>query len=404
MTTAQDLKTSTNRKRLFALVISLVGLTAAVLGAAFGAKDRFFEAYLVAFLFWLGVSLGALAFLMTHFLTGSRWGLTIRRITEAAAGTLWLMALLFIPLLLDLPGLFEWARPEVIQSSEILREKSMYLNVPFFIGRAAFYFIVWIGLAFFINRLSARWATTGDETARERLKGWGAFGLIAYTLTMTFAAIDWMMSLEPFWSSTVFGLIIIFGQMVSGLAFAVMVLNGMPELGLGRKWTIKSTPVPYKDLGTLILTFIMSWAYLAYFQLLIIWAGNIPREVTWYVNRTTGGWTEVGVLVAVALFALPFALLLTMRVRHNLRVLAWLSGLIVIASWVNVYWQVIPSFHPGQFSLHWLDLVLPVGMGGLWMAVFLTKLKNRPTLREEEQASIRLEAESHAEPSAAGAE
>lgn len=105
---------------------------------------------------------------------------------------------------------------------------------------------------------------------------------------MTFAAIDWMMSLEPFWSSTVFGLIIIFGQMVSGLAFAVMVLNGMPELGLGRKWTIKSTPVPYKDLGTLILTFIMSWAYLAYFQLLIIWAGNIPREVTWYVNRPPG--------------------------------------------------------------------------------------------------------------------
>lgn len=385
------------RSQTVFLIAGLVVLAAAALAGFITNKDRFFQSYLVAFLFWLGLSLGALAFLMTHYLTGSRWGLTIRRVTEAASSTLWLMAILFIPLLFNLPGLYEWARPAAVQASAVLQQKSIYLNIPFFIGRTGLYFAVWILYAFTINRLSAKWVTQGDTAARERLKGISAFGLIVYAVTMTFAAIDWKMSLEPFWSSTIYGLITIFGQMLSFLAFAVMVLNLVPSLGLGRNWTFRTTPIPYKDLGTLILTFVLSWAYLAYFQLLIIWAGNIPREVSWYFNRTTGGWLPVGVIVAVLLFILPFAVLITMRVRHNLRLLAILSAVIVAVSWVNVYWEIIPAFHPGQFSFSWLDLAIPIGMGGVWVAAFLAALKRRPALREEEQLALQPAAEAHSE-------
>ena len=388
MTTDQNLSSTLGRVQRIALLVGGLGLAAGIAGALTGSLERFFQAYLVAFLFWLGLSLGALAFLLVHFLTGSRWGLTMRRVNEAAASTLWLMGLLFIPLLFNLRGLYLWARPEAVQASPILQLKNAYLNEPFFIARAVFYFAVWILLAFSINRLSARWARSGDPEIKGRLQGLGAFGLIAYAVTMSFAAIDWMMSLQPFWSSTAYGLIIIFGQMLSSLAFAILMLNWAPGPGLGRPWNLRTTPIPFKDLGALLLTFVMTWAYLSYFQLLIIWAGNIPGEVTWYLDRTQGGWLAVGILVAVLQFILPFGILISLRVRHNLRLLAWLGGLIVLVSLVNLDWLIMPAFHPGQFSLHWLDIVLPIGMGGLWVGAFLAALKGRPALREVEQASL----------------
>lgn len=388
MNTDQSLISTANRFQRIALVVGVVGLVLGVIGALTGSLDRFFQAYLVAFMFWLGLSLGSLAFLMIHYLTGSHWGMTVRRVCEAAASNLPLMAVLFIPLLFNLRGLYLWARPEAVQASEVLLEKSAYLNVPFYIVRAVIYFAIWILLAFTINRLSTRWAKSGDPAIKERLKGLAAAGLIVYTLTVTFASVDWMMSLEPFWNSTVYGLMIILNQLLSGLSFAILALNLIPGLGLGRQWNFRTTPIPFQDLGAFLLTFVMGWAYLAYFQLLIIWAGNIPHEVIWYTNRTQGGWLAVGILVAVLQFVLPFVALLSMRVRHNLRLLAWVSAMIVFIFLVNMYWQVIPAFHPGQFSLHWLDIILPVGLGGLWVAAFLFYLKKRPALRESEQASL----------------
>lgn len=388
MTTDRNPSPGATRAQWIAVLVGGVGIAAGAAGALTGSQERFFQAYLTAFIFWLGLSLGSLAFLMIHHLTGSRWGLAVRRVNEAAASTIWLTAILFIPLLFDLRGLYVWARPEAVQASAILQWKSAYLNAPFFIIRAAVYFAIWVFLAALINRLSARWANNGDAAVKERLKSIGAWGLIVFALTMTFAAIDWLLSLSPFWSSTVFGLIVIFAQLLSSLAFAVLVLNLVPNLGLGRDWTFQTTPIPFKDLGALLLTFVMGWAYLAYFQLLIIWAGNIPHEVSWYTDRTQGGWLSVGVLIAVLQFALPFLLLLSMRVRNNLRLLAWLGGLLLLVNLVNVYWQVIPAFHPGQFSLHWLDAVLPLGLGGLWIGAFLFALRRRPALRENEQAAL----------------
>jgi hypothetical protein len=167
-----------------------------------------------------------------------------------------------------------------------------------------------------------------------------------------------------------------------------LILNLVPGLGLGRNWSLRSTPVPFKDLGALMLTFIMGWAYLAYFQLLIIWAANIPREVVWYTNRTEGGWLTVGVLIAVLQFVVPFGLLITRRVRNNMRLLAGLGAVNVLVYLVNLYWQIIPAFHPAQFNFHWLDIVLPIGLGGLWISGFMFSLKKRPALREVEQAHL----------------
>lgn len=391
MTTNQKLSSNVKRFQLIFLALGLVGLAIGVIAALTGSQERFFQSYLVAFIFWLGLSLGSLAFLMTHYLTGSRWGLTVRRVTEAGASTIWLMGLFFIPLLINLRGLYPWARPEEVQADSILQLKSAYLNTSFFIGRAAFYFIVWIVLAFVINRLSSRWVESGDPAIKKKLQGLSAFGLILYTFTMSFAAIDWMMSLQPFWTSTVYGLIVIFAQMLNSLAFAILVINLVPGLGLGRKWNLRTTPIPFKDLGALLLTFVMSWAYLAYFQLLIIWAANIPEEVVWYIERTEGGWLTVGILVAVLLFALPFAVLISMRVRHNMRLLAVLGALIMVVSLIDVYWLIIPSFYPSQFNLSWLDILLPIGMGGIWLSTFLFSLNKRPALREIELASLQPE-------------
>jgi hypothetical protein len=360
MTTQQTLKAPQNRSLIIALIIGLLALAAGIIGAITGSLDRFFQSYLMAYLFWLGLSLGGLGFLMTHYVTGSRWGLTIRRIGEAASMTLWLMAVLFIPILFNLSAIYSWANPEAVQASTNLQQKSLYLNAPFFIVRFVIYFAIWIIFAMVINRLSARWVKSGDPAVKGRLGRLGTAGLIIYGITMTFASIDWMMSLEPFWHSTIFGLIIIFGQLLSAIAFMVLIINLIPSLGIGRKWTYKTTPVPYQDLGALTLAFLMGWAYLAFFQLLIMWAGNLPKEVSWYVNRSTGGWLTVGIIVAVLQFCLPFIGLIWIKVRHNLRILVVVSASILITSLVNMYWEIIPAFSPGKFNLSWLDVIVPI--------------------------------------------
>jgi hypothetical protein len=384
------LTTAYDRPMRMALIIGVVATLISLIGFFVSGAPMFFQAYIIAFCFWIGASLGSLGFLELHFLVGSRWGLAIRRILEASAGTIWLMGILFIPLLLGLSNIFPWAKPGYVPTVAWPAFQNAYLYLPFFIVRAVIYFAVWILMAANINRLSARRAAAGPgETAlKDRLQGLGAVGLILYVLTMSFAAIDWLMSLQPSWVSTGFGLIIIMGQVLTGLSFAVMVLNLLPGLSLGKRWTSATTPIPYKDLGALLLTLVAGWAYLAYFQLLIIWAGNLPRETNWYVDRTTGGWLAVAIFVVIFQFVIPFAILVSMRARHNLRVLAWLGAILFLTYLVNMFWTIKPAFFPGQFSISWLDIVMPVAMGGLWVAAFLHQLKRRPALTEADQATL----------------
>jgi hypothetical protein len=213
---------------------------------------------------------------------------------------------------------------------------------------------------------------------------------------MTFAAIDWIMSLEPEWVSTAFGMIIILMQVLSAMSFAILMLNLFPSLTLGRHWSSDSTPVSYQELGALLLTMVMAVTYVAFFQYLIIWAGNIPREVVWYLHRIQDGWAWVMGFVVLFQFALPFCILLSTRVRHNLRLLAWLSALLLFASLVNVFWLVKPVFSPSAFSVSWLDILMPIAVGGIWFGVFLFHLKRRPALTEAEQTTVQLTSQENA--------
>jgi hypothetical protein len=292
--------------------------------------------------------------------------------------------------------LFPWARPAEVQASAILQAKTFYLNVPFFIIRAVVYFALWILMAFMVNRLAGQLGRSRetDVILRGRLQGMGALYLIIYVLTMTFASVDWLMSIQPFWNSSIFGLIIIIGQVLTGMAFALLALNLFPGLSLGRRWTADATPMPYSDLGALMMTFVLGWAYLAYFQLLIIWAGNIPRETIWYIARSTGGWNIIAILIALLQFVLPFAILISFRARHNLRVLGMLGGLLLFASLMTAFWHVKPAFFPGVFTVSWLDIVMPVALGGIWFAAFLYNLSRRPALTPADQAALELTKES----------
>ncbi len=360
------------RPMQISLAVGIVAAVLAVIGFFISGRELFFQGYLFAFMFWLGLSLGSLALLLLLHLSGNHWGLTIRRVNEASSGTVVLMAILFIPILLALPVIFPWARPATVAAQPLLQYKSFYLNVPFFILRAILYFAVWILLSAAMNRSRGR---------RDTL---GGLGLILYGVTMTFAAVDWLMSLEPFWSSTIFGTVIIFSQILPAMAFAILILNLFPTMGLGRDWTYRTTPIPYQDLGAITITLVMGWAYLAFFQMLIIWAGNLPREVTWYVARTTGGWQIVAWILAILQFVLPFTMLLSNRVRHSMRLLAWVGGILLFSNLVNFFWHVKPAFSPGAFAISWLDIALPVAMGGLWLAVFFYLLQRRPALSEAE--------------------
>jgi len=376
------------RPMRLALIVGVAAGLLSVVGLFVSGPASFFQAYLFAFMFWIGISLGSLALLLLHILTGNRWGLAIRRIVEAGAANIWVMAILFVPLFFGLSTLYTWARPADVAADPTLQLQSWYLNLTFFIGRAVLYFIVWIVLALFANRSIARRAAaaTGEPQA-EGNPGLGAGGLILYVLTMTFAAIDWIMSLQPFWSSSVYGLLTIFGQVMTAMAFAIMILNLFPGLSLGKKWTHETTPIPYRDLGAMTVTLIMGWAYLAYFQLLIIWAGNLPHEVAWYITRTQGGWSYVGIFVALFQFAVPFLILISGRARHNLRVLAWMGGLLLFANLVNLFWNVKPAFY-ASFSINWLDFMVPIAIGGLWIAGFLFALKRRPALSAAEEQAL----------------
>lgn len=361
-----------------AMIGAAFALAACAIGAAFNPA-QFFRSYLVGFLLVLGVSLGSLAIQMLHHLTGGGWGLVIRRILEAAARTLPFVAILFVPVLVGMPHLFSWARPEAA-SDPILVAKRPYLNVPFFVVRAAVYFVIWSALAWTLSRWSAeqdRAAAPQTEAEVRRFRLLSAPGLLAYGLTITFASVDWVMSLDPHWFSTMFGVLTIGGQGLSGLAFVIAVLS---VLSRRPPMAASVSAAHFHDLGKLLLAFVMLWAYFSFSQFLIIWSGNLPEEIPWYLHRLQGGWGAVAVLLLLGHFALPFLLLLSRDIKRRPRLLARLAiGLIVVRA-VDLFWLVAPNFHEEGFHLHWLDVAAPLGLGAAWFALFLAQLRQRPLL------------------------
>ena len=349
-----------------ALAVGAVALVVAGVGGAF-SPAAFFRAWLVSWLFWLSIPLGALAIVMLHYLAGGSWGIVIRRISESTAATLPLLALLFVPVALGMRAIYEWAHPDAA-----VPYQHAYLNVPFFLARAVFYFVAWIVVA----RILVRWSEQRDLVADpdpdpRRFRLFAGPGLVVYGITITFASIDWAMSIEPHWSSTVYPMMFAVGQVLTGFAFTItMAILLRDRQPFGRL----INPPNLIDLGNLMLAFVLLWAYLAFSQFMLIYAANIREEVTWYLVRERPGWLAVALLLIGAHFALPFALLLQRAVKRNPVSLAGVAILILFMRLVDDYWLVLPGMR-GAEGFHWLYVVTPLAVGGLWLAAFARRLR-----------------------------
>ena len=363
-----------------ALIVAVIGLLAGGLGAM-ANPDQFFRSWLIGFLFCLGLTMGSLGLLMLQHMSGGQWGLIGRRIFEAASRNLPLVVLLFVPLVFGLPSLFMWARPEAVAGDAILQAKAPYLNVPFFLGRAVLYFAVWLFCSWLLNKWSAAQdrgevAVQPEDTRRFRVVS--APGLIAYIILMTFASVDWMMSLDPHWFSTIYGFILVAGQGLAAFAFVIAILALLANT---EPFSTYLNQRHFHDLGKLLLAFVMLWAYFSFSQFLIIWSGNLPEEITFFVERLSGGWQYVSIVILLGHFALPFTLLLSRDLKRQNGLLAGVAIFILVMRYVDLVWLVEPTFtHEGGFPIHWMDVAIPAGLVGLWLFMFARNLRSRALL------------------------
>ncbi|HEY83682.1 MAG TPA: hypothetical protein G4N96_01015 [Chloroflexi bacterium] len=357
------------------LIAGVVGLVLAFVGAIFN-KDQFFQSYLFAYIFWIQIAIGGLIINMIHHVAGGAWSALLQRLLEAAMLVLPIMAALFLPILIGMETLYPWARPDAV-NDHILQQKAPYLSVPFFIARTVFYFIAWIAIAYFLRKWSLERDKSGDQTLAIRLKNLSAPGILILGITITFASVDWMMSLEPHWYSTIYGMRFGISAFVSALSFVILVALWL------RKYKPFSEIVTTKNLndwGSFLLAGVMLWAYIAFSQYLIIWSGNLKEEIPWYIKRTEGGWQWLGLALIFIHFILPFAFLLTRNARRTPDLLMKVTAMVFIMRIIDIYWRITPAFYPEQFHLGWVDIVAWIGIGGLWLAMFTRNLTGKSLL------------------------
>jgi len=361
----------------------IIGVVFATISAvlAFTRPDEFYRAYLLGFMCWLGVALGSMAILMIRHLTGGGWGTVIRRILGAAMRTLPLLTVLFIPVLLGIHRLYIWAQPLGNIADKRLREHlekitQTYLTVNGFWVRAAFYFLIWNLLSFLLSKWSKQTDHAGAPDNSGRFKAVAGPGLILYGFTISFAAIDWVMSLDPSWISTIFGLIILIGEVLSAMCFAVVVERILVDY---KPMSQMLKPDFVHDHGKWMLAFIMVWAYFNFSQWLIIWAGNLPSEITFYLKRLSGGWGYVGLTLVLFHFAIPFAVLLSRPFKRNIRKLVWVAVLLLLMGYVDLFWIIEPNFS-NTLVLTLADVVVPIAIGGIWLWYFFRNLVSLPLL------------------------
>lgn len=350
-------------------------LLAASIVDGFFQPDQFYHAYLFAYLFWLGLALGCLALLMTQFLTGGAWGVITRRSLEAASRTLPLLAILFIPVIVGIPHLYDWAHADRVAHEDVLRHRAAYLNTPWFIGRAIAYFAIWIFLSWILDR----WSREEDQ-GRERLQWFerlSAPGLIVYVFTVTFSSVDWAESLFTHWYSTIWGFLFVGAQGLTAMGAMIIVvslLSRMPPMDEVFR------PAHLHDLGKLLLMFVLLWAYFSFSQLLIVWSGNLTSEIPWYFTRWHGSWAWMGIAIAMLEFLIPFLLLLSRPLKRSPVALGAVVALLLIMRLVDLYWIVMPALDRNGMHITWLQCALPIGIGGIWIAAFLRELRRRPLL------------------------
>ena len=381
LTAPPVVKTIAQRSLIVGVVFGLASVA-----LAFTRPDEFYRGYLLGFMCWLGVSLGSMAILMIRHLTGGGWGMVIRRILGAAMRTLPLLAILFIPIVVAVLAhrMYPWLMPlDAIRDPHIREHlekhgfiKGAYLNPAGFIIRAVIYFAIWNLCSFLLSHWSRQTDRERHPDNTQKFKAVAGPGLILYGFTISFAIIDWVMSLDPSWISTIFGLIILIGELLSAICFAVVVerilFNYKPMSELLK-------PDFVHDHGKWMLTFIMVWAYFSFSQWLIIWAGNLPNEITFYLKRLSGGWGGIGLFLALFHFCVPFVILLSRPFKRNIRKLVWLAVWLMIMRYVDLFWIIEPNFSK-TLSLTIADIVVPIAIGGFWLWFFFRNLGSMPLL------------------------
>ena len=366
-----DLSRLSNRGVMF----GAVGIVAVAIGYFMVDLSQFLQSYLVAYMFWIGISLGSLSLLMVQHLSGGAWGLVARRVFEASTRTLPLMLLMFIPIAMNMPTLYKWARPEAIDDA-IIQTKAAYLNPEFFFIRVGIYFAVWMGLAFILSK----WSKQQDEMAPQppgpldrRFRVLSGPGMILHVLAITFMSVDWVMSLDPHFYSTIFGVLILGGQGLSTHAFTILVLQGLSN---SKPISEVADAERFHDYGKLMLAFVMLWAYFNVSQLLIIWSANLPEEIPWYIERLQGHWAPWAVVVLVGHFVLPFMLLLSRDLKRHGRVLSRVAFLVLVMRVIDFVWTIGPVFRH-DYTLHWTDFAMVVAFAAPWLFLFYRNLGSR---------------------------
>lgn len=362
--------------RQFGTIAAVLGLALAGAGFAMSGADRFFQAYLVAWTFWMGIVLGSLALLMIQHLTGGAWGVVLRRPFEAAVRTLPYMAVLFLPIAFGMHSIYEWSLPDAL-NDPIIKEKSLYLNTNFFLARQVFYFVVWGTIGTLLTTWSAEHDRTGDPALLRKISILSGAGLLIYGYTITFATVDWTMSVNPHWFSTIWGMLYAVGEGLSAFAFGIVVLVMLSQTAPLDKVITKHH---MHDLGKFLFAFLMLWAYLTFSQFLIIWSANLPEEIPHYLSRWDHGYQYVSYAVIVLHFILPYTLLLSRDLKRSPNRLRFIALWIMTMRVVDYYWHVAPEFHHDGLSLSLLDVALPIALGGIFLVLFVSQLRGRALL------------------------
>ena len=368
-----------------ALIAGAIGLVGCAIGFIFD-RDHLFRSWLIAYLLFLGIALGSMALLMIQHLSGGAWGV-FRRIFEASSRTLPLLALMFLPVVLGMGTLYSWTHAEHVAADAVLQHKAPYLNVPFFLVRALIYFAGWIGIAWTMSRWSRR-QDDGDMSVNMRLQYLAGAGIVFYAFAATFAGIDWVMSINPHWFSTLFGFITVAGHGLSALSFTIVV-----STFLSRRAPMEAIlkPSHFHDLGKLSLAFVMLWAYFNFSQYMLVYAANLVEEIPYFMTRISHGWQYLALFLVAFQFVVPFLLLLSRDLKRMPQRLVWVSLALLVVRYIDLFMLVSPEFAStganlhmvtgapeSHFYVHWLDLAAPLAVGGLWLWMFFTQLAQRP--------------------------
>ncbi|MBL8114080.1 MAG: hypothetical protein JNK60_14465 [Acidobacteria bacterium] len=361
------------------LIVGFFALIATLVGGLM-ANDhftQFYRSYLIGFLFVFALSAGCWSISLVHHLSRGKWGVMIRRSLEAAAANLPLVAVMFVPIVFGIHSLYEWSHTEVVAGDPILSRKAAYLNANMFILRSAFYFVSFSLLAMWIRRLSLKQDQTGDPALAPKMQKIAAGSLLFYILAMTFAAVDWVMSLTPHWFSTIYGLYFVIGQGIAGMAFTILMCKFLSKLEpLAKRFSTEN----FHDYGKLLFAWTLVWTYFSLSQFLIIWSGNLPEELSWFYGRIKGGWKPVSLMLVFLHFVLPFLLLLSRSRKQNITRLARVAALMLFMRLVDLIWLTAPAFSPDVLKIHWMDITAPIGLFGIWLFFYVRNLRSRSIL------------------------